>query len=192
MRIAILASGGGSNASALMSHFSKTEDIDVVLVGSNRRSAGVLEKANQLGKASIHFTREDLEGGKLLKKLKALKVDWVLLAGFLLKIPREFCRTFKNRILNIHPSLLPKYGGKGMYGMNVHKAVFAAKEKESGMTIHYVNECYDEGEIVFQGGIDVSELKSAEEIASEILKLEHEYYPRIARELILESQRNIA
>ena len=100
MRIAILASGGGSNASALINHFSKTEDINVVLVGSNRRNSGILEKANQLGKATIHFTREDLEGGKLLKKLKELKVDWVLLAGFLLKIPREFCRTFKNRILN--------------------------------------------------------------------------------------------
>ena len=191
MRVAILASGSGSNAAALMNHFSNTEGIDVVLVGSNRSSAGVLEKANQAGIASLHFSREELDSGELLKKLETLKIDWVLLAGFLLKIPVEFCRAFKNKILNIHPSLLPKFGGKGMYGMHVHRAVFAAEEKESGMTIHYVNERYDEGAIVFQGRIDVSEFKSAEELASEVLKLEHEYYPRVAREVILDSERNI-
>ena len=191
MRVAILASGSGSNAAALMNHFSNTEGIDVVLVGSNRSSAGVLEKANQAGVASLHFSREKLDSGELLKKLETLKIDWVLLAGFLLKIPVDFCRAFENKILNIHPSLLPKFGGKGMYGMHVHRAVFEAEEKESGMTIHYVNERYDEGAIVFQGRIDVSEFKSAEEIASSVLKLEHEYYPKIARELILEYQRNI-
>lgn len=191
MRVAILASGSGSNAAALMNHFSNTEGIDVVLVGSNSSSAGVLEKANQAGVASLHFSRVELASGELLKKLEILKVDWVLLAGFLLKIPREFCRSFENKILNIHPSLLPKFGGEGMFGMHVHRAVFEAEEKESGMTIHYVNERYDEGAIVFQGRIDVSELKSAEEIASEVLKLEHEYYPRVSREIILDSQRNI-
>ena len=191
MRVAILASGSGSNAAALMNHFSNTEGIDVVLVGSNRSSAGVLEKANQAGIASLHFSREELDSGELLKKLETLKIDWVLLAGFLLKIPVDFCRAFENKILNIHPSLLPKFGGKGMYGMHVHRAVFEAEEQESGMTIHYVNERYDEGAIVFQGRIDVSEFKSAEEIASSVLKLEHEYYPKIARELILEYQRNI-
>ena len=191
MRVAILASGSGSNAAALMNHFSNTEGIDVVLVASNRSSAGVLEKANQAVVASLHFSREELGSGELLKKLETLKVDWVLLAGFLLRIPVEFCRAFENKILNIHPSLLPKFGGEGMYGMHVHRAVFEAEEKESGMTIHYVNERYDEGAIVFQGRIDVSEFKSAEEIASEVLKLEHEYYPRVAREIILDSERNI-
>jgi len=191
MRVAILASGSGSNAAALMNHFSNTEGIDVVLVASNRSSAGVLEKANQAGVVSLHFSREELDSGELLKKLETLKVDWVLLAGFLLKIPVDFCRAFENKILNIHPSLLPKFGGEGMYGMHVHRAVFEVEEKESGMTIHYVNERYDEGAIVFQGRIDVSEFKSAEEIASEVLKLEHEYYPRVAREIILDSERNI-
>lgn len=191
MRVAILASGSGSNAAALMNHFSNTEGIDVVLVGSNRSSAGVLEKANQAGVASLHFSREELDSGELLKKLETLKIDWVLLAGFLLKIPVEFCRAFENKILNIHPSLLPKFGGEGMFGMHVHRAVFEAEEKESGMTIHYVNERYDEGAIVFQGRIDVSEFNSAEEIALEVLKLEHEYYPRVAREVILDSERNI-
>ena len=191
MRVAILASGSGSNAAALMNHFSNTEGIDVVLVGSNRSSAGVLEKANQAGVASLHFSREELDSGELLKKFATLKIDWVLLAGFLLKIPVDFCRAFENKILNIHPSLLPKFGGKGMYGMHVHRAVFEAEEKESGMTIHYVNERYDEGAIIFQGRIDVSEFTSAEEIASEVLKLEHEYYPRVAREIILDSERNI-
>ena len=189
MRVAILASGSGSNAAALMNHFSNKEGIDIVLVGSNRSSAGVLEKATEAGVASLHFAREELVSGALLMKLQTLKVDWVLLAGFLLKIPEEFCRAFENKILNIHPSLLPKFGGEGMFGMNVHRAVFEAKDKESGMTIHYVNERYDEGAIVFQGRIDVSELTSAEEIASAVLKLEHEYYPRIARELILDAQR---
>ena len=191
MRVAILASGSGSNAAALMNHFSNTEGIDVVLVGSNRRSAGILEKANQAGVASLHFSREELDSGELLKKLDTLKIDWVLLAGFLLKIPVDFCRAFENKILNIHPSLLPKFGGKGMFGMNVHTAVFEAEEKESGMTIHYVNERYDEGAIIFQGRINVSEFKSAEEIASEVLKLEHEYYSRVAGELILDAKRNI-
>ena len=191
MRIAILASGSGSNAAALMNHFSNTEGIDVVLVASNRSSAGVLKKANQAGVASLHFSREEQDNGELLKKLETLKVDWVLLAGFLLKIPVDFCRAFENKILNIHPSLLPKFGGEGMYGMHVHRAVFEAEEKESGMTIHYVNERYDEGAIIFQGRINVSEFKSAEEIASEVLKLEHEYYPRVAGELILDAKRNI-
>ena len=190
MIVAILASGSGSNAAALMNHFSNTEGVDIVFVGSNRSGAGVLEKASQAGVASLHFSREELVSGALLMKLETLEVDWVLLAGFLLKIPGEFCRAFENRILNIHPSLLPKFGGDGMFGMNVHRAVFEAEEKESGITIHYVNERYDEGAIVFQGRIDVSELNSAEEIASEILKLEHEYYPRVAREIILDSQRN--
>jgi len=191
MRVAILASGSGSNAAALMNHFSNTEGIDVVLVASNRSRAGVLEKANQAGVVSLHFSREELDSGELLKKLETLKIDWVLLAGFLLQIPVEFCWAFENKILNIHPSLLPKFGGEGMYGMHVHRAVFEAEEKESGMTIHYVNERYDEGAIIFQGRIDVSEFTSAEEIASEVLKLEHEYYPRVAREVILDSERNI-
>jgi phosphoribosylglycinamide formyltransferase-1 len=191
MRVAILASGSGSNAEALMKDFALHESIEVVLVGSNRRNAGVLERAKVAGVSLCHFTREDLEGGAFLKQLLELKVDWVLLAGFLLKIPTDFCRAFENRILNIHPALLPKYGGKGMFGMNVHEAILDDGEKESGMTIHFVNENYDEGAIAFQAGINISELNSAEEIASSVLKLEHEYYPKIARELILESQRNL-
>ena len=191
MRVAILASGSGSNAEALMNDFALVESIEVVLVGSNRRNAGVFERAKIAGVNSCYFTREDLEGGAFLQQLLELKVDWVLLAGFLLKIPTDFCRAFENRILNIHPALLPKYGGKGMFGMNVHEAILDDGEKESGMTIHFVNENYDEGAIAFQAGINISELNSAEEIASSVLKLEHEYYPKIARELILEYQRNL-
>ena len=190
-RVAILASGSGSNAQALIEYFSDLEKIDVVFVGTNRRSAWVLEKAEKLGVTGAHFSREDLEGGALQKELKTLGVDWVLLAGFLMKIPTDFCKVFENHILNIHPALLPDFGGKGMYGMNVHKAVFEAIShndlKESGMTIHYVNENYDEGAIVFQARINISEMKSAEEIASAVLALEHEYYPRIASTEILNS-----
>jgi phosphoribosylglycinamide formyltransferase 1 len=183
-KVAILSSGSGSNAQALITHFASQENIEVVFVGSNRASAGVLEKARHLGVHHGHFTKEDLHNGTVLNILKKLEVDWVLLAGFLLMIPVEFCRRYQGRILNIHPSLLPKYGGKGMYGIRIHEAVFQAGEKESGMTIHYVNERYDDGAVVFQGRVKIEDVTNAQEIADRVLKLEHTYYPRISSELI--------
>jgi len=183
-RVAILSSGSGSNAQALIEHFSTCDEIQVVFVGSNRPSAGVLERAEKAGINNSVFSKSDLNNGTLIQNLDVLSVDWVLLAGFLLKIPEEFCNRYKGCLLNIHPSLLPNYGGKGMFGMNIHQAVFEAQEKESGMTIHFVNEAYDDGAIVFQGRVDVSDAKSAEEVAAKVLKLEHKYYPKISAELI--------
>ena len=183
-KVAILSSGSGSNAQALIKHFASKDNIEVVFVGSNRASAGVLEKAHLLGVNHGHFTRDELNNGRVLSDLEKLGVDWILLAGFLLMIPSEFCSRFKGRILNVHPSLLPKYGGKGMFGQRVHEAVFQAEEKESGMTIHYVNEFYDEGAVVFQGRVKINDVTNAQEIADRVLKLEHEYYPKISAELI--------
>jgi phosphoribosylglycinamide formyltransferase-1 len=120
----------------------------------------------------------------LLEELRARAVDWVVLAGFLLKVPREVCAAFEGRMVNIHPALLPKYGGAGMYGMNVHRAVKEAGEAVSGMTIHFVNEHYDEGDIVFQGEVDLAPEDSADDIAAKVLTLEHRHYPTVLEGLI--------
>lgn len=183
-RVAILASGKGSNAKSLIDHFSKDLEIEVVVVGSNRKAAGVLDLAAEASIEAFHFTKDQMNSGHLLSELQSRKVDWVLLSGFLLKIPAEIIENFEGKMMNIHPSLLPKFGGKGMYGMNVHKAVLEAKEAESGMTIHVVTEDYDEGDVVFQASVDISDCKTAEDIASKVLALEHEYYPSVASAVI--------
>jgi phosphoribosylglycinamide formyltransferase-1 len=186
-RIAILASGRGSNALALITHFAGNTDMEVVLVGSNRKAAEVLVRAENAGVKPVYFNKEELLSGVLLEKLVGERIDFVLLSGFLLRIPAEVINHFENRILNIHPSLLPLYGGKGMYGIKVHEAVLEAEESESGMTIHKVTKNYDEGDVVFQCSVDITAAKSAEEIAVKVLALEHEYYPRIAEAMIKES-----
>ena len=183
-RVAILASGAGSNAGALIDYFSGDSEVNISVVGSNRKAAGVFDIAEKAGIKSFRFSKDEMDSGKLLKDLKSQKVDWVLLCGFLLKIPSDILMEYKDRILNIHPSLLPKHGGKGMYGMNVHKAVQKSGSNESGLTIHKVSENYDEGDIVFQASVDISQCTSAEEIASKVLALEHQYYPRIAEAMI--------
>ena len=179
-RVAILASGTGSNAQAIIECFKNDQEVEVVVVGSNRKAAQALEKATVEGVDTFHFSKKEMNNGVLLAELTSRNVEWILLSGFLLKIPSEIIDKFNGRMLNIHPSLLPKFGGEGMYGMNVHKAVFEAGETESGMTIHQVSEQYDEGGIVFQVSVDISLAESAEEIASKVLALEHEYYPRVA------------
>ena len=179
-RVAILASGTGSNAQSIIEYFKNDQELEVVVVGSNRKAAQALEKAKSEGIDTFHFSKEAMNNGVLLAELTSRNVEWILLSGFLLKIPSEIIDKFNGRMLNIHPSLLPKFGGEGMYGMNVHKAVFEAGETESGMTIHQVSEQYDEGGIVFQVSVDISLAESAEEIASKVLALEHEYYPRVA------------
>ena len=183
-RVVILASGRGSNAKSLINHFSKDPEIEVVAVGSNNRLAGVLDLAFQASIDVFHFTKDQMNSGQLLSELQRRKADWVLLSGFLLKIPDEILKHYHGRMINIHPSLLPKFGGKGMYGINVHKAVLKAGESESGMTIHMVNEDYDEGDVLFQASVDISNCDSAEEIALKVLALEHEYYPSVASAVI--------
>lgn len=190
-RIAVLASGSGSNAEALMEHFasgSGSEVGEVVWVCTNRRAAGVRERAIRLGIPESHVSRLDMEAGRLLEELRARKVEWVALAGFLLRVPAPVCAEFEGRMVNIHPALLPDYGGEGMYGMNVHRAVHQAGETRSGMTIHWVNEAYDEGDILFQGEVDLVPEDGPEDIASKVLELEHRHYPTVLEGLIRTNQ----
>jgi phosphoribosylglycinamide formyltransferase-1 len=130
------------------------------------------------------FSKNELENGEILNLLKRENIDFIVLAGFLLKIPAEWVEAFQNRIVNIHPALLPKFGGKGMYGMRVHEAVVANGEKESGITIHYVNEVYDSGAIIFQAKCDVLPTDSPEDVANKVHALEYEHFPRVIEEVL--------
>jgi len=182
-----LASGSGSNAEAILAHFSEgagAEVGEVVWVATNRREAGVRERARRFGVEESHVPKTDMASGALLEELRARRVGWVVLAGFLLKVPSDVCAAFEGRMVNIHPALLPNYGGAGMYGMNVHRAVKEAGEAVSGMTIHFVNEHYDEGDIVFQGEVDLAPEDSADDIAAKVLTLEHRHYPKVLEGLI--------
>ncbi len=185
--IAIFASGGGSNARKIMERFQRHRDIRVVLVVSNKRDAGVLAVAAEFGVDTLVINRSYFyETEALLGELRARGVDFVVLAGFLWLAPTYLVAAFPRRILNIHPALLPKYGGKGMYGRHVHEAVKAAGETETGMTIHYVNERYDEGDIVFQASCPVLPDDTPDMIARNVLALEHRYFPELVERLVNE------
>ena len=176
--IAILASGSGSNAEAIINYFSNHDSIKVALVLSNRKSAYVLERAQNHDITALHFSKEVYqESDSFLETLERFEIDYIVLAGFLKLIPSYLIEAFPDRIINIHPALLPKYGGKGMYGMHVHEAVKKNGEAYSGMTIHLVNEHFDEGRILFQDKVKLEEKDTAQEIASKVLKLEHKHYP---------------
>lgn len=186
-RIAILASGAGSNAEAILAHFAEdaaTEVAEVVWVCTNRKEAGVRQLAVKHGVEESHLSKPDVANGGLLDGLQSRKVDWVVLAGFLLKVPKEVCAVYEGRMVNIHPALLPKYGGSGMFGMNVHRAVKAAGDLVSGMTIHFVNEAYDEGDIVFQAEVDLAPEDGPEDISAKVLELEHRHYAQVLEGLI--------
>ena len=185
-RIAIFVSGGGSNARVMIDRFqAHPEDgVEVVLLVSNKATAGGLTVAAERGIPSLVVKRKDwATGEELLAALKAYKVDLIVLAGFLWLIPPYLVKAYPKRIVNIHPALLPKYGGKGMYGHHVHEAVRAAGETESGITIHYVNEHYDEGNIIFQAAVRLDPEDSPEQIAERVLRLEHANYWRVVRGL---------
>lgn len=186
INIAVFASGGGSNARKIIEHFKSSVVGRVVLVISNRRDAGVLEIAAANGVETMVIDRPYFyESEEILKALESRQVGMVVLAGFLWLVPAYLVRAFPGRMLNIHPALLPKYGGKGMYGHHVHEAVKAAGETESGMTIHLVNEHYDDGDIVFQAKCSVGPEDTPEDIARNVLALEHRYYPEIIEQVIL-------
>lgn len=186
-RIAIFASGSGSNALQIIDYFRGHPHIEVALVVSNRRTAPVLEKAARHGIATLIVDRTRFyESESLLDKLKAHQITLVVLAGFLWLIPAYLVRSFPRRIVNIHPALLPSYGGKGMYGMHVHRAVKAAGERRSGMTIHYVNERYDEGSIIFQADCPLDPADTPEEIAAKVLRLEHAHYAPVIEKTLME------
>ena len=186
-KLAIFASGSGSNAENICNYFANSSDIEVVLMCTNKRDAYIVKRAEKLDIPVVFISKSELNNfDNLHKKLQSVKVDIIILAGFLLKLPAIMIEYYPNRILNIHPSLLPKYGGKGMYGNKVHKAVLENKETESGISIHFVNQNYDEGEIVLQEKCVISEDETLETLTEKIHQLEHNYFP-IAIEKILKN-----
>ena len=177
-KLAIFASGSGSNAENICNYFAESSDIEVVLICTNKRDAFIVKRAKKLNIPVYLFTKYELNNFvDLHKKLQSIGVDIVILAGFLLKLPDIMVDSYPNLIINIHPSLLPKYGGKGMYGNNIHKAVIENKETESGISIHFVNQNYDEGKIILQKKCSISANESVETLIHKIHKLEHNYFP---------------
>jgi phosphoribosylglycinamide formyltransferase-1 len=183
--IAIFASGSGTNAQRIIEYFSNNTLINISLVLSNKADAFVLDRAKKLNKPSFVFTADQFRNTDIvINKLIEFKIDFIVLAGFLLKIPNNIIKAFPNKVINIHPALLPKYGGKGMYGSNVHKAIIEAKEVNSGITIHFVNEEYDEGQIIFQAECKILENDTPETLADKIHQLEFENFSRIIEEVV--------
>ncbi len=186
-RIAIFASGNGSNAENIVNYCSSYPDcgMEVALIVCNRPNAGVIERAKRLEVPVVVLTKTEINTPEImLGVLDSFSVDGIALAGFLLMIPDFLLSRYEQRIINIHPSLLPKYGGKGMYGHFIHEAVVAAGEKETGITIHYVNSECDGGSIIFQTSVAVNPGSTPEEVESSIHDLEREYYPRILAETL--------
>jgi len=180
IRLAILASGSGTNAENIIRFFSTDKRVEIGLIISNKPDAQVHQRAKDLGIPSFTYAKDILNDGKTMAQLlRNERVDFIVLAGYLAKVPAELIFAYPKRILNIHPALLPKFGGKGMYGNHVHQAVVDAKEKESGITIHLVNENYDEGSIVFQAKCPVLEDDTADDVASRVHELEYRHYPEV-------------
>ena len=184
--IAIFASGEGTNAENLFNYFNNDKRVKIKLVVTNLDTAGVVARAEKYKKNVQIISKTALNEytAQIIEFLQTEKIDIIILAGFLLKIPEAFIKAFPNKIINIHPALLPKYGGKGMFGMNVHNAVIQNKESESGITIHYVNEEYDKGEIILQATCEINEDDTPETLALKIRKLEFENFPK-AIEMII-------
>jgi len=185
-KIAILASGAGSNASKIIEYFNEnTACASVDCIFSNQKEAGINEVASRFHVPIFHFDNDDFASGtEVLELLKERAVDWIVLAGFLRKIPLSLIRAYPDRIINLHPSLLPKYGGKGMYGSRVHHAVIENGEKRSGISIHLVNEEFDEGRLLFQESCDLEKNETAISLAKKVQQLEHKCFPKIIEEVI--------
>lgn len=184
LKIALFASGSGSNAENIIRYFAGDARFSFPLIVSNKPDAYVHTRAKALDVPSYTFTREEFsDGEKIISMLEYNKIDCIVLAGFLLKVPESLISAYPDKIINIHPALLPKYGGKGMYGSRVHEAVAAAGDTESGITIHYVNCNYDEGNIIFQAKCTVLPTDSANMIAAKVHALEYEHFPRVIEEL---------
>ncbi len=183
-RITLFASGSGTNVQNIIDYYSDNENVIVDSVVSNNPKAFVLERAKHLGVETFVITKDEFQNtSKVVEKLKKRNIDIVVLAGFLWLIPVNLIQNFP--IINIHPALLPKYGGKGMYGLKVHQAVVDNKENESGITIHFVNENYDEGKIIFQAKCEVLSTDCAEDVASKVHQLEYKYFPEIIEKVLL-------
>lgn len=183
--IALFASGSGSNAENIASFFSGDPNVSICCILCNNPNAFVIERAKSLGIPYHVFTREELYSSTaVLDLMTQYEIDFIILAGFLWKIPHNLIECFPHRIINLHPALLPKFGGKGMYGAHVHQAVIEAGEKESGITIHYVDEHYDEGATIFQAKCAVETNETVETLSEKIHKLEHFHYPRVIQSVI--------
>ena len=187
-KIAILVSGAGTNAINIIEYFEKNSIADVTLVISNKTDALAVEKAQNKGVRTIVFNNESFKkNGTVLDYLMSQSIDFIVLAGFLMKVSNDIIHAYPNKIVNLHPSLLPKYGGKGMYGKYVHRAVIEAQESESGISIHFVNEEYDEGAIIFQAKVSVEKGDSVEVLAQKIQQLEHRFFPKVIEQVISKS-----
>jgi len=184
-KILLFASGKGSNVDTIIHYFKDSHTIGVIGVFTNNSNAEVLEKAKKHNVPTLIFSKEQLSGGVVLDKISELKPDLIVLAGFLWKFPEHIIAEYPNKIINIHPALLPKYGGKGMYGMKVHQTVLNNQEKETGITIHYVNEHYDEGGFIFQKKVNIEDCRTPEEIVSKVQELEHKHFPITIEKLLI-------
>lgn len=184
-RIAVFASGSGTNAERIFQHFENHNSIEVALLLSNNAEAYVLKRAAKANVPSKFFSRQEFREGIVLQWLQEAEITHIVLAGFLWLVPTELISRYPNRIVNIHPALLPKHGGKGMYGSKVHEAVKLAEEKETGISIHLVNEKYDEGRILFQTSVAISSTDTPDEIATKVHQLEYAHYPEVIEKWIL-------
>ena len=184
IKIVIFASGSGTNAENIIRYFQATKSASVEAVFTNKADAQVIQRAEKYQVPSQVFTKNDLETGKVLQEINAIQPDLIVLAGFLLKFPESIVAEYPDKIINIHPALLPKYGGKGMYGMHVHRAVVENKESKTGITIHYVNENYDEGNIIFQKEVTVLISDTPEVVAAKIHELEQDHFPVVIEKLL--------
>lgn len=187
-KVAIFISGEGSNATKMLINFSERTAINISLVYSSRTNENIKTLCEDLGVSFRTNQWNDQEKINLLQLCKAMRIDWVVLAGFLKLVPASFIAHFPNKVINIHPALLPKFGGKGMYGMHVHKAVIQAKELESGITIHYVNGVYDEGQIIKQFRISISDKDTPETLSIKVRALEHEHFSDTVAQLIMSNK----
>lgn len=186
-RIVIFASGTGSNAKNIIQYFQTKDTVEVVHVLSNNIRAKVLKTAHDLEVNALHFDRAALyETNEVLNVLKDAEPQLIVLAGFLWKMPEKIIKAFPNQIINVHPALLPKYGGKGMYGERVHKAILENKETETGITFHYVNENYDEGKIIEQHKVKITPEDDLSSLTKKIQKLEHRYFPKVIEKLLVQ------
>lgn len=183
-KIVLLASGAGSNVENIIKYFVSKPMLEVASVFCNNPTAKVIDRAIENDVPVVVFTKEEFKSNVVLDKLKAINPDLVVLAGFLLQLPTFLIDAFPNKIINIHPALLPKYGGKGMFGLHVHQAVLENHETATGITIHYVNEHYDEGEFIFQKAVPIEDCKTAVEIAGKVQELEHNYFPQVIEKLL--------
>jgi len=184
-RIAIFASGSGSNAQKIMEYFKRSPDAEIVLILTNNPQAYVLQRADNFEIPSHVFNRDEFyKTDEVIKMLKTLQVDLIVLAGFLWLVPASLLNAFPNKIINLHPALLPKYGGKGMYGDNVHKAILEAGEEESGITIHFANAEFDEGEIIHQSRFRIDPTDTLEMVKFKGQQLEHQHFPRVIESLL--------